>query len=141
MEAVEIDGGVITAASDAMGFPPCRHQSVVTPESGSRAGPGSGPENQGEAQQLWGGLLDRLFVYEGDGVDHVCNVDESVTYDMVFIDAYDGNDRVPQGLWDVNGPFLTSLRQRLHPRHGTVAVREPCFLWSSLTHAPGVRSF
>ncbi|CAM8927082.1 unnamed protein product [Rhodiola kirilowii] len=43
-------------------------------------------------------------------------------YDMVFIDAYDGEDIFPSKLWDPQLPFLTALNKQLHPIHGTVVV-------------------
>ncbi|KAF2314059.1 hypothetical protein GH714_021809 [Hevea brasiliensis] len=43
-------------------------------------------------------------------------------YDMIFIDAYDGDDIFPRKLWDADSPFLQALNKRLHPEHGTVVV-------------------
>lgn len=43
-------------------------------------------------------------------------------YDLVFIDAYDGNDEVPTELWEEGGPFLRHLADVLNPIHGTVLV-------------------
>ncbi|XVF28525.1 hypothetical protein REPUB_Repub15cG0037100 [Reevesia pubescens] len=41
-------------------------------------------------------------------------------YDIIFIDAYDGDDIFPNKLRDARSPFLKSLSDRLH--HGTVVV-------------------
>ncbi|CAA6655339.1 unnamed protein product [Spirodela intermedia] len=43
-------------------------------------------------------------------------------YDLVAVDAYDGDDVFPNKLWDPDGAFLRSLSGRLHPDHGTVVV-------------------
>nr|POE97545.1 hypothetical protein CFP56_17064 [Quercus suber] len=49
-------------------------------------------------------------------------LDNTNLYDMVFIDAYDGEDIFPRKLWDPSSQFLKSLSIQLHPRHGTVVV-------------------
>ncbi|KAG6664629.1 hypothetical protein CIPAW_02G107000 [Carya illinoinensis] len=49
-------------------------------------------------------------------------LDNNNLYDMIFIDAYDGDDIFPRKLWDPNSPFLKALSTQLHPEHGTVVV-------------------
>eukprot|EP00850_Spirogloea_muscicola_P023610 SM000372S13686 [mRNA] locus=s372:50671:53613:+ [translate_table: standard] len=46
----------------------------------------------------------------------------TVGYDMVFVDAYDGDDQVPRHLWEPGGEFLAGIASLLHPDHGTVVV-------------------
>lgn len=69
---------------------------------------------------MWKGVHERLFLYELDAEDFICNTTN--LYDMVFIDAYDGDDIFPRKLWDPNYTFLEALSKRLHPKHGTVVV-------------------
>ncbi|XP_052208402.1 uncharacterized protein LOC127812115 isoform X2 [Diospyros lotus] len=109
---VEIDPLVISASVNAMGFPSF---SVMTP-SGDRAL--SKPDLINEV--LWKGIHERLFLYESDAEKFI--VDNANLYDIVFIDAYDGEDIFPHKLWDPNSPFLKSLEKQLHPEHGTVVV-------------------
>ncbi|XP_023922822.2 uncharacterized protein LOC112034246 [Quercus suber] len=109
---VEIDPLVISASIKAMGFPAF---SVMTP-SGERAF--SKPSTIDEV--LWKGIHERLYLYESDAEKFV--LDNTNLYDMVFIDAYDGEDIFPRKLWDPSSQFLKSLSTQLHPRHGTVVV-------------------
>ncbi|GAV92110.1 hypothetical protein CFOL_v3_35492 [Cephalotus follicularis] len=109
---VEIDPVVISASIQAMGFPGF---SVMTP-SGERAV--SKPDTIDEV--MWKGIHERLSLYESDAEKFV--LENNNLYDMVFIDAYDGDDIFHQKLWDSNSPFLKGLNDRLHPEHGTVVV-------------------
>ena len=109
---VEIDPLVISASIKAMGFPAF---SVMTP-SGERAL--SKPSTIDEV--LWKGIHERLYLYESDAEKFV--LDNPNLYDMVFIDAYDGEDIFPRKLWDPSSQFLKSLSNQLHPGHGTVVV-------------------
>ncbi|KAA8527813.1 hypothetical protein F0562_035318 [Nyssa sinensis] len=109
---VEIDPLVISASIQAMGFPSF---SVMTP-SGKRAL--SKPNSIDEV--LWKGIHERLFLYESDAEKFMLNT--TTLYDMVFVDAYDGEDVFPNKLWDPHSPFLQALGNQLHPEHGTVVV-------------------
>ncbi|KAK6914154.1 hypothetical protein RJ641_021475 [Dillenia turbinata] len=112
VHSVEIDPLVISASIEAMGFP---SSSVVKP-SGQRAI--SKPKLVDEI--LWKGTHERLFLYEADAEKFI--LDTTNTYDLIFIDAYDGDDIFPHKLWDPSGLFLKTLSNRLHPDHGTVVV-------------------
>ncbi|WCJ24121.1 S-adenosyl-L-methionine-dependent methyltransferases superfamily protein [Euphorbia peplus] len=112
VHVVEIDPLVISASVGAMGFPAF---SVMASES-QRALPH--PNIIDEV--MWRGIHERLFLYESDAEKFVLNT--SNIYDMVFIDAYDGDDIFPRKLWDVDSPFLKALESKLHPEHGTVVV-------------------
>ncbi|PON94848.1 S-adenosyl-L-methionine-dependent methyltransferase [Trema orientale] len=109
---VEIDPLVISASVQAMGFPAF---SVMTP-SGNRAV--SKPNSIDEL--LWKGTHERLYLHESDAEKFILN--NTNLYDMIFIDAYDGEDIFPRALWDPDSPFLKALSNRLHPEHGTVVV-------------------
>ncbi|XP_059632303.1 uncharacterized protein LOC132274947 [Cornus florida] len=109
---VEIDPLVISASIKAMGFPSF---SVMAP-SGERQL--SKPNSMDEV--LWKGIHERLYLYESDAEKFI--LDTKNVYDMVFIDAYDGEDIFPHKLWDPDSPFLRALGDRLHPDHGTVIV-------------------
>lgn len=109
---VEIDPLVISASIEAMGFPAF---SVMNP-SGERAL--SKPNTIDEV--LWKGIHEKLYLYESDAEDFV--LDNTNLYDMIFIDAYDGEDIFPRKLWDPKSPFLKALNNQLHPEHGTVVV-------------------
>ncbi|KAL5542362.1 hypothetical protein UlMin_010072 [Ulmus minor] len=109
---VEIDPLVISASIQAMGFPAF---SVMTP-SGERAF--SKPDTIDEI--LWKGTHERLFLFESDAEKFILNTTNQ--YDLIFIDAYDGDDIFPRTLWDPDSPFLKALSDRLHPEHGTVVV-------------------
>lgn len=112
VDIVEIDPLVIEASTKAMGFPSF---SVMT-SSGKRARPK--PDLIDEA--MWEGTHERLFLYESDAESFIIN--STNLYDMVFIDAYDGDDIFPRKLWDPDSPFLRALGDRLHPEHGTTVV-------------------
>lgn len=112
IHVVEIDPVVISASVQAMGFPAF---SVMTP-SGKRAL--SKPDVINEA--MWKGIHERLYLYESDAEKFV--VENNNLYDIIFIDAYDGDDIFPQKLRDPSAPFLKCLSDRLHPKHGTVVV-------------------
>lgn len=112
IDIVEIDPLVTSSSVQAMGFPAF---SVMTP-SGKRAA--SKPKTTEEI--MWKGVHERLYLYESDAEKFV--LDNNNLYDMVFIDAYDGDDIFPRKLWDPDSPFLKSLRNQLHPQHGTVVV-------------------
>ncbi|CAK9139555.1 unnamed protein product [Ilex paraguariensis] len=109
---VEIDPIVISASIQAMGFPSF---SVVAP-SGGRLHPK--PNRIDEV--LWKGIHERLLLYESDAEKFI--LDTNNLYDMIFIDAYDGEDIFPYKLWDPDSAFLKALGNRLHPEHGTVVV-------------------
>nr|QTZ19417.1 S-adenosyl-L-methionine-dependent methyltransferases superfamily [Bixa orellana] len=109
---VEIDPIVISASIQAMGFPAF---SVMT-QSGKRAL--SKPDTINEV--LWKGIHERLCLYDADAEKFI--LENNTLYDMVFIDAYDGDDIFPHKLWDPDSPFLKSLSDHLHPDHGTVVV-------------------
>ncbi|GMI70376.1 hypothetical protein like AT4G13330 [Hibiscus trionum] len=112
IHVVEIDPTVISASVQAMGFPAF---SIMTP-SGERAL--SEPDINSEI--MWKGIHERLYVYEADAEKYV--KENNDLYDIIFIDAYDGDDIFPNKLWDPHSPFLNSLSERLHPEHGTVVV-------------------
>ncbi|KAI3943932.1 hypothetical protein MKW92_025855 [Papaver armeniacum] len=112
VHSVEIDPLVISASVQAMGFPAF---SMMRP-SGERVLPR--PEVIDEV--LWKGTHERLSLYECDAENFIQN--STTLYDLVFIDAYDGDDIFPRKFWDPNGPFLEALKNRLHPQHGTVVV-------------------
>lgn len=109
---VEIDPLVISASVQAMGFPSF---SVMT-TSGDRAL--SKPDTINEV--LWKGIHERLNLYESDAENFI--LENNNLYDMVFIDAYDGDDIFPRKLWDPDSPFVKALSDQLHPQHGTVVV-------------------
>ncbi|GAB4843660.1 hypothetical protein Ancab_013624 [Ancistrocladus abbreviatus] len=109
---VEIDPLVISASIRAMGFP------SFSVASGSDQHVLSIPDSLDEV--LWKGIHERLFLYESDAEPFVLNSEN--LYDIVFIDAYDGDDIFPRKLWDPDSPFLEALSSRLHPEHGTVVV-------------------
>lgn len=109
---VEIDPLVISASVQAMGFPAF---SVMT-SSGDRAF--SKPNSIDE--MMWKGTHERLYLHESDAEKFILN--DTNLYDMVFFDAYDGEDIFPRTLWDPDSPFLKALSNQLHPEHGTVVV-------------------
>lgn len=111
---VEIDPLVISASIHAMGFPSF---SLMAPSGGCAI---SKPDTLD--QILWKGLHERVFLFESDAEDFILKNYTKELYDMVFIDAYDGDDIFPRKLWDAQSPFLQELSSRIHPRHGTVVV-------------------
>ncbi|KAL8211447.1 hypothetical protein R6Q57_005884 [Mikania cordata] len=115
IDVVEIDPVVISASIQAMGFPHysimknCGKRSHVKPAK---------PDLIDEV--LWNGIHERLFLYESDAQQFI--TETSNIYDLVFVDAYDGDDVFPRKLWDPDSGFLKALRDRVHPQHGTVVV-------------------
>ncbi|URD97896.1 hypothetical protein MUK42_29756 [Musa troglodytarum] len=109
---VEIDPVVVMASVQAMGFP----ASAVTETSDKL----SFDQSSYVDEVLWERMHERLFLHRSDAEDFVLNCRD--IYDLVFIDAYDGDDIFPHKLWDRQGPFLESLRSKVHPVHGTVVV-------------------
>ncbi|KAL6532452.1 hypothetical protein OROGR_014422 [Orobanche gracilis] len=112
VHVVEIDSTVISASTQAMGFPA---SSVMGP-SGKRVRPEPDPIDD----ILWKGTHERLLLFNSDAEKFV--LDSSNVYDIIFIDAYDGEDIFPHKLWDPRLPFVHALGNRLHPEHGTVVV-------------------
>ncbi|KAF9604854.1 hypothetical protein IFM89_010529 [Coptis chinensis] len=112
IDIVEIDPLVILASTQAMGFP----ASTVMTSSGRRAL----AHCEMIDEVMWKGTHERLCLYEIDAEEFI--VQTTNVYDLVFIDAYDGDDIFPHKLWDPSGPFLETLGNRLHPEHGTVVV-------------------
>ncbi|CAI9118036.1 OLC1v1019539C1 [Oldenlandia corymbosa var. corymbosa] len=112
VHSVEIDPIVISASTKAMGFP----QYAVMTKSGERACLSPDPASE----VLWKGIHERIQLHESDAEKFMseCNT----LYDIVFIDAYDGEDIFPNKLWDPDSPFLRALGNKLHPVHGTVVV-------------------
>ncbi|XXG76978.1 hypothetical protein AAC387_Pa08g1227 [Persea americana] len=112
VHVVEIDPVVISASIQEMGFP----SSAVKRTSINY------PVSQLDAidKLMWKGIHNRLFLYESDAESFV--LDDANLYDLVFIDAYDGEDIFPWKLWDPNSSFLKALQSQLHPKHGTVVV-------------------
>uniref|UniRef100_A0A1D1YW00 Methyltransferase-like protein 13 n=1 Tax=Anthurium amnicola TaxID=1678845 RepID=A0A1D1YW00_9ARAE len=108
---VEIDPVVVSASMQAMGFPACEVKDI----SGESFILTDSPN-----QELWQGIQDRLCLYISDAEGFI--LDNENVYDLVFVDAYDGDDIFPHKLWDPDGPFLKSLGNRVHPDHGTVVV-------------------
>ena len=80
----EIDPLVISASIRAMGFPAF---SVVT-QSAERVSKPSPID-----QVLWKGIHERLYLFEADAEKFI--IDNANIYDIVFIDAYDGDDIFP----------------------------------------------
>ncbi|KAL1330312.1 hypothetical protein AAHE18_12G101600 [Arachis hypogaea] len=109
---VEIDPLVISASIQAMGFPAF---SLMT-QSGYRAF--TKPDVINEV--MWKGTHERLYLYEADAEEFITKSNN--LYDMIFIDAYDGDDIFPHKFWNPDLPFLKALSSRLHPKHGTVVV-------------------
>ncbi|KAL3828298.1 hypothetical protein ACJIZ3_017100 [Penstemon smallii] len=109
---VEIDPVVISASVQAMGFPSF---SVMTP-SGNRACPNPNPVDE----VLWKGTHERLLLFNSDAEKFI--LESTNVYDLIFIDAYDGEDIFPHKLWDPQSPFIHALGNRLDPDHGTVVV-------------------
>ncbi|CAL1384339.1 unnamed protein product [Linum trigynum] len=115
VDIVEIDPVVISTSIRAMGFPAFS----LTNPSGQRATPNASPMDV----VLWKGIHERLRLYEADAENFILNTTSKTTvYDMVFIDAYDGDDIFPRKLWDPDSPFLEALSQHLHPEHGAIVV-------------------
>ncbi|CAJ1968095.1 unnamed protein product [Sphenostylis stenocarpa] len=109
---VEIDPLVISASIRAMGFPAC---SLKT-QSGDQAVTKTEIINE----IMWKGIHERINLYEADAEEFIVN--NMNIYDMIFVDAYDGDDIFPHKLWGPDSTFLKALSNRLHPKHGTVVV-------------------
>ncbi|KAM3356462.1 hypothetical protein P3S68_023176 [Capsicum galapagoense] len=103
---------VISASVQAMGFP---SYSIMTP-SGSHAYPIPDPIEE----ILWKGIHERIQLHESDAEKFL--LENKNLYDLVFIDAYDGEDIFPHALWDTESPFLNALADQLHPEHGTIVI-------------------
>ncbi|KAL6652408.1 hypothetical protein ACP70R_011333 [Stipagrostis hirtigluma subsp. patula] len=99
VHVVEIDPVVVSASIEAMGFPV---SSVKELSSQSML-----PADIDEL--LWGGIHDRLFLHIADAEDFIAS--DSNQYDLVFIDAYDGDDIFPRKLWDADGAFIKNLEK------------------------------
>ncbi|KAF0923021.1 hypothetical protein E2562_002210 [Oryza meyeriana var. granulata] len=110
VDIVEIDPVVASASIDSMGFPSLPAKGL--PAQSMQPADGN--------ELLWGGIHDRLFLHIADAEDFVANYGS--VYDIVFIDAYDGDDIFPRKLWDADGTFLKNLEKKVHPIHGTVVV-------------------
>ena len=125
MDAVEIDKTVISAATGFMGFP-----KYALKASGHDGCTSMGENMFGQLNRyglLWGSLLEQINVIEADGVAYINGLVKGIStlpnyYDIVFIDAFDGNDQVPCCFWRDGGTFLSDLNDLLHPCHGTVVV-------------------
>ncbi|KAL0744120.1 hypothetical protein Bca4012_085633 [Brassica carinata] len=114
VDIVEIDPVVISESVRAMGFPAF---SVMTSTGGKRALPTPDITDQ----VMWRGIHERLFLYESEAKEFILN-NQNNSYDMIFIDAYDGADVFPHSLWDSNSRFMKALSERLHHEHGTLVV-------------------
>ncbi|KAJ4827961.1 hypothetical protein Tsubulata_009488 [Turnera subulata] len=110
IDIVEIDPLVISVAFQEMGFPAL----PVVASSGEC----TFPEHNIINKMLWGDMEKRLHLYENDGAKFI--QDTSTVYDMIYIDADDGEGEFPRHQWDRQ--FLKALGDRLHPEHGTVLV-------------------
>lgn len=95
-----------------MGFPACAVEDL--------AGGGSFRLVDSPNQDLWREVPGRLSLFISDADEFLLAGGEP--YDLVAVDAYDGDDVFPNKLWDPDGAFLRSLSGRLHPDHGTVVV-------------------
>ncbi|XP_020529104.1 uncharacterized protein LOC18444231 isoform X2 [Amborella trichopoda] len=111
VHSVEIDPVVISASIQAMGFPVTSKPDAIDHQTR--------PDTVDQA--MWDGIHERLTLYEADAEEFIQNSPTSL-YDMVFIDAYDGDDIFPRKLWDPDGLFLKTLETHLNPHHGTVIV-------------------
>jgi len=109
---VEIDPLVISASIRAMGFPACSLKTQSADKAVSK------PETIDEI--MWKGIHERIYLYEADAEEFIVN--STNIYDMIFVDAYDGDDIFPHKLWHPDSTFLKALSNRLHPKHGTVVV-------------------
>ncbi|KAL6903523.1 hypothetical protein ACP4OV_004336 [Aristida adscensionis] len=107
---VEIDPVVVSASIESMGFP----ASSVKELASQSMQPADADE------LLWGGIHDRIYLHIADAEDFIAS--DSNEYDLVFIDAYDGDDIFPRKLWDADGAFMKNLEKKVHPDHGIVVV-------------------
>ncbi|XP_010451616.1 PREDICTED: uncharacterized protein LOC104733763, partial [Camelina sativa] len=113
VDIVELDQLVISESVRAMGFPAF---SVMT-ATGKR----SIPTPEIIDQVMWRGIHERLFLYESKAEEFILR-NQSNTYDMIFMDAYDGADIFPHSLWDSSSVFMKALSKVLHHEHGTMVV-------------------
>ncbi|CAK9116608.1 unnamed protein product [Durusdinium trenchii] len=109
VDVVELEGTVIQAASEVLGFP------IEVPGAGDR-----------NLSPLRGRMGQRLRAIEGDGAALAQRwaADKGTRYDAVLIDAYDSLNRVPQPLWIEDGPLAQAL-PRLLEEVGVVAANVP----------------
>lgn len=143
IDVVEIDEAVISASIKSMGFPSVLKIGTSLQEyfsEDSSSGFHVSESSQIMQKVFWDDIQERVFLNEADGEAYICdslihgrpNEKGSLWYDMVFIDTYDGDDIFPYKFRDRNGPFLSALRSKLHPRHGTVIVN----LHADSSHPP-----
>ena len=76
---------------------------------------------------FWGNMPEKINGIEADAVAYINDLQNNTLsspnyYDIVFIDAFDGNDQVRSCFWSEDGSFLSDLYSLLHPSHGTVVV-------------------
>lgn len=95
VDAIELDPTVVTAATQCMGLPYSRSN---------------------------------LRLHTADAADYVLNLAYQVhkgladPLDIVFIDAFDGNDDVPDCFCDPDSEVLEALATALHPMHGSLIM-------------------
>ncbi|KAL0018982.1 hypothetical protein WJX79_006878 [Trebouxia sp. C0005] len=95
VDAVELDPTVVTAATQCMGLPYSRSN---------------------------------LRLHTADAADYVLNLASQVhkglaePLDIVFIDAFDGNDDIPDCFCDPDSEVLEALATALHPVHGSIIM-------------------
>ncbi|EPS60994.1 hypothetical protein M569_13807, partial [Genlisea aurea] len=99
VHTVELDPTVIAASIKAMGFPAF---SLISP-SGDRVHPKPDPIDH----LLWKGAHDRLLLFNSDAEKFI--LETSNVYDIILIDAYDGDDVFPHKLWRPDEPFMKAL--------------------------------
>ena len=127
VDVVEIDKTVISAATGFMGFPKYAFKGRERDDNASIGEDMIGGPNK--CSLFWGSLLEKINGFEADAVAYINGLRKSFLtplnyYDIVFIDAFDGNDQVPSCFWSEGGSFLSDLYDLLHPQHGTVVVWE-----------------
>ncbi|GKD48020.1 S-adenosyl-L-methionine-dependent methyltransferases superfamily protein [Tanacetum coccineum] len=76
------------------------------------------PQRSNKNDTWW--FQERLHLYESDVEQFI--TDRTDICDMVFVDAYDGDDVFPYKPWDPDSIFLKELGEWLHPDHGPVVV-------------------
>ncbi|GJU91631.1 S-adenosyl-L-methionine-dependent methyltransferases superfamily protein [Tanacetum coccineum] len=111
VDIVETDPVVISTSTRAMGF---LSYSIM-----KQLGDLLHPKLTIFDETLWKAVQKRLHLYESDAEQFI--TDRTNIYDMVFVDAYDGDDVFPHKLWDPDSIFLKALGEWLHPDHGPVA--------------------